>query len=290
MQPHQGRNPCIERNLMCNINPTDDLIDRSMKHHYNCSSETHNLVSSDYLNVMPRLVAPIPFVQNAVSDLHTFQTIPKQPNVPGNGSSGSHFAGILTRPLRTLLDVKKNRSEVKSNIQSNHLKETEVSVDELKAVTALLKKDKENKELKLDLQNDISGKISNRMKVFISPFEERSDGTLTRKTAERPSKLPLKSLKEPYVHKKVNVNDVFSNGGNEKLKDLTCRIKTPGDVPPSVRRNKGIFSQTRFSLYDDRMMDGIDLNKNENRINLSSKSFPVGIEQSGKQAKIDSNF
>uniref|UniRef100_A0A1B6E1Y6 receptor protein serine/threonine kinase n=1 Tax=Clastoptera arizonana TaxID=38151 RepID=A0A1B6E1Y6_9HEMI len=300
LQPHQGRNPCIERNLMSTTTATDEWIDRSMKHHYSNLSDTQILVTNDYLNVMPRLAAPIPFLQNAVSDSHTFQTIPKQPNIPGNGNS--NFAGILTRPLRTILDVKKNLSESKSNVQSKYVKDTEVSVDELKAVTALLKKDKENKELSLDLQNDLSnGKICNKMKVIISPFEERSDGTLARKAAERPSKLTLETSKEVYTPpknsnelyapKKANVNDIFLSEGKEKLKDLTCRIKTPGDVPPSVRRkSKGIYNQTRFSLYDDRMMEGIDLSKNQCSIDLSSQSFPTGIEQSGKNIKVDSSF
>lgn len=51
-------------------------------------------------------------------------------------------------------------------------------------------------------------------------------------------------------------NEVFSSTSDlSRLKDPNQRIKTPGDVPPSVRRTRGKASNvTRFSLYDDRMM------------------------------------
>lgn len=51
-------------------------------------------------------------------------------------------------------------------------------------------------------------------------------------------------------------NEVFSSTTDlSRLKDPNQRIKTPGDVPPSVRRTRGKTANvTRFSLYDDRMM------------------------------------
>lgn len=52
-------------------------------------------------------------------------------------------------------------------------------------------------------------------------------------------------------------SEVFSSTVDvSKLKDPTVRVKTPGDVPPSVRRTRGRAANesARFSLYDDRMM------------------------------------
>lgn len=51
-------------------------------------------------------------------------------------------------------------------------------------------------------------------------------------------------------------HEVFSSSSDlSRLKDPSQRIKTPGDVPPSVRRNRGKNANiARFSLYDDRMM------------------------------------
>ncbi|XP_030372022.1 bone morphogenetic protein receptor type-2 [Scaptodrosophila lebanonensis] len=52
--------------------------------------------------------------------------------------------------------------------------------------------------------------------------------------------------------------EVFSGrGSTERLRDPSQRVKTPGDVPPSVRKMRA--SKT-LSLYDDRMMDSSLLN------------------------------
>lgn len=52
-------------------------------------------------------------------------------------------------------------------------------------------------------------------------------------------------------------NEVFASASDlSRLKDPSQRVKTPGDVPPSVRRTRGKAAKesARFSLYDDRMM------------------------------------
>lgn len=297
LQPYQGRNPCFERNLMWDTNSQNDLVDRSMKHHSHSFSESHSLVNGDYLNLAPRINTPIPFVQNAVFDNQTVQTIPKQPNVPGNGTSNKHFGGILTKPLKKLLESKKNRADIpsKSNLRSQGLKETEVSIGDQRPITALLGNDKDNTGLMLDLKNDLKIKDKNNissMKMIISPFEESSDGSFDRKSAERPSSLPLENSNIRNVEKKSNLDDIFTDGKKGKLKDLACRIKTPGDVPPSVRRKRGksVLGETRFSLYDDRMMEGMNLNETEMEANVTTQSFPSGIELSGRQVKLDSSF
>jgi len=175
------------------------------------------------------------------------------------------------------------------------LKDTEVSLDDRRTVTAVLGS-KENASLVLDLNNDLKkdkNRVSNsNMKVIISPFEETSDGRLKRKSAERPSSLPLVNSKNNNLEKKTNLDDIFTDGNKGKLKDLAGRIKTPGDVPPSVRRKRGksVLGETRFSLYDDRMMEGIDLNETEMEANVTTHSFPSGIELSGRQVKLDSSF
>lgn len=54
-------------------------------------------------------------------------------------------------------------------------------------------------------------------------------------------------------------SEVFSSTSDlSRLKDPSQRIKTPGDVPPSVRRTRGkaAMDSARFSLYDDRIMGG----------------------------------
>lgn len=94
----------------------------------------------------------------------------------------------------------------------------------------------------------------------------------------RPSTLSLSLVKQNDVHKTnlagisqiakhkdsisrqrslEQFNEVFSSTSDlSRLKDPSQRVKTPGDVPPSVRRTRGKAAKesARFSLYDDRMM------------------------------------
>lgn len=52
--------------------------------------------------------------------------------------------------------------------------------------------------------------------------------------------------------------EVFgSKGSTERLRDPSQRVKTPGDVPPSVRK---VRASKTLSLYDDRMMDSSGIN------------------------------
>lgn len=73
----------------------------------------------------------------------------------------------------------------------------------------------------------------------------------------RPNTLPLSvttaASNKPVVNSTQGA-DLF--GSQPQLKDLTSRVKTPGDVPLAVRRMRGQKNLVRFSLYDDRMMSG----------------------------------
>lgn len=109
LQPYQGKNPIMERNLI--MEPVEDvtisgnsLVERGDKFstrnnsansfnldadlfntlQTNEASESNALVPNDVLSHSTRAVNPIPYLQNAV---HTVSMMPKQPNVPGNGHS-----------------------------------------------------------------------------------------------------------------------------------------------------------------------------------------------------------
>lgn len=109
LQPYQGKNPIMERNLI--MEPVEDvtvsgnsLVERGDKfstrnnsaNSFNLdadlfntlqtseASESNALVPNDILSHSTRAVNPIPYLQNAV---HAVSTMPKQPNVPGNGHS-----------------------------------------------------------------------------------------------------------------------------------------------------------------------------------------------------------
>uniref|UniRef100_A0A1I8NWV1 receptor protein serine/threonine kinase n=1 Tax=Stomoxys calcitrans TaxID=35570 RepID=A0A1I8NWV1_STOCA len=69
------------------------------------------------------------------------------------------------------------------------------------------------------------------------------------------------SASEPQFRRQRSLEvfrEVFNaRGSNERLRDPSQRVKTPGDVPPSVRK---IRASKTLSLYDDRMMDSSLLN------------------------------
>ncbi|XP_073840824.1 kinase protein wishful thinking [Musca autumnalis] len=69
------------------------------------------------------------------------------------------------------------------------------------------------------------------------------------------------SVSEPQFRRQRSLEvfrEVFNaRGSNERLRDPSQRVKTPGDVPPSVRK---IRASKTLSLYDDRMMDSSLLN------------------------------
>lgn len=223
LQPYQGRNPCLERNLLSGSSDSL-LIDKSSKH---CiSSESQNLISSDFLGYqINHRAMPIPYLQNAVhGDL-------KQCNTT---------LAVTQRSLRfKWCGLKKLLSHKNLNSStSSSCKETQVKLLPNKLVNNFG-------------QNGVATSLVNECATV------------------RPSTLPLKTLKSDNkknasgtVKQNNDValehfNKVFSSTSDlSRLKDLSQRVKTPGDVPPSVRRTRGKAAKesARFSLYDDRIM------------------------------------
>lgn len=106
LQPHQGRNPCLERNLM--MEPAEEVaisgntlleqdtagrskglppytrLNEMSTTPITATAEDNSvaLALGDLLGGSTRTCHPIPYVQNAV---HVSTVIPKQPNLPGNG-------------------------------------------------------------------------------------------------------------------------------------------------------------------------------------------------------------
>lgn len=227
LQPYQGRNPCLERNLLSGSSDSL-LIDKSSKH---CSgSESQNLIPNDFLNFqINHRATPIPYLQNAVYGM------PKQQNDSYKTPSKSRFKW---NGFKNFLNIKMNSGN------NGACKETQVKLNS-KVVNGFG-------------QNGVTTSL-------LRPESE----------TVRPLTLPLKSADNlntncgvSQILKRENnltrqrsldhFNEVFSSTGDlSRLKDPSQRVKTPGDVPPSVRRTRGkaaTESSARFSLYDDRMM------------------------------------
>lgn len=205
LQPYQGRNPCLERNLMLPTDSTDNLqygsnlIDKSFKHstHYHSTSnttESQGLITHDYLGqngftavIGNRPVTPIPYVQNAVYDIHCNGNLPKQHNTStANEPVKSKFRWnglrkLIDRKLfgRERLEQIPNEEEPKSNLISENV---------------LIKKPTEH--VIMDTQvNLVPGKIVNGFgnhNVVTSVLHDENNGI---NGIKRPSTLPLPSVK-----------------------------------------------------------------------------------------------
>ncbi|XP_043587446.1 bone morphogenetic protein receptor type-2 isoform X2 [Bombus pyrosoma] len=306
LQPYQGRNPCMERNLMLQSDSLEDLgcngnvlVDKSMKHacndQYRIVSEAQGLVSHDYLSqhttqlTQLRPATPIPYVQNVISDDGASSYGKrKQTNVhevcpqdsPRKKLFGwSNFKKLLVnKKMYPYNKYQIDREDSKSNLlskQNVQIKtvETNVTISPAgKYVNGIITKTPTFSPT-LD-KND-----KNAIQIGKQKFD--NDNTNT-----RPSTLPLVNLrnkKSENISRQESIdkfNEVFNVGSNVNvLKDPHMRIKTPGDLPPSVRKIRGRGqSSARFSLYDDRMMCNILSEEDDRSDKAIWNSVPFGMD------------
>ncbi|CAG9821661.1 unnamed protein product [Phaedon cochleariae] len=226
LQPHQGRNPCMERNLLSGSSDSL-LIDKSSKH---CGgSESQNLIPNDFLNFqVNHRATPIPYLQNAVHG------IPKQQNTKAVTPSKSKFRWS---GLKNFLNSKRHSGD-----SSN--KNTRVKLD-TKVVNG----------------SGQTGVTTSLLRRDAAPVEPARPSTLPLETTHASGVAQIARKQNSLSRQKSleQFNEVFSSTGDlSRLKPPAHRVKTPGDVPASVRRTRGkaAADSARFSLYDDRMMGG----------------------------------
>ncbi|KAJ8924460.1 hypothetical protein NQ315_007257 [Exocentrus adspersus] len=225
LQPYQGRNPCLERNLLSGSSDSL-LIDKSSKH---CtSSESQNLITNDFLNFqINHRATPIPYLQNAV---HGF---PKQQNtnieVQAQNKSKFKWNGF-----KKLFNSKRHDSS------NSVCKETEVKLNSklVNGVTTSLLADSEaQRPSTLPLQ-------------VVKP-QDASNSCGVSQIIRRKNSLSRQRSLEQFT-------EVFSSTSDLcRLKNPSLRIKTPGDVPPSVRRTRGEGSHGFRSVLPVRRQDDV---------------------------------
>ncbi|XP_059470516.1 bone morphogenetic protein receptor type-2 isoform X2 [Neocloeon triangulifer] len=130
LQPYQGRNPCLERNLMV-MEPAPQLLQNGIKvmdldsaTTDDSANESHALLSHDSLQHTPntaiRPATPIPYLQNAVSDSGGERGCPKQSNVPISGRGlASHSSSRWSRLFGGGLRVKLFSSDTNRKQQNS---------------------------------------------------------------------------------------------------------------------------------------------------------------------------
>ncbi|KAJ3637925.1 hypothetical protein MTP99_001344 [Tenebrio molitor] len=226
LQPYQGRNPCLERNLLSGSSDSL-LIDKSSKH---CtSSEFQNLITNDFLNYQINYRAmPIPYLQNAVHGS------PKQSNT----SSETSKSKFKWNSFMKLFPNKKFNSD------DNSSKATQVKLN------AKLVNGFGQNGVTTSLLAESETKRPSTLPLTLKSQENALNSCGVTQILKRKNSLSRQRSLEQF-------NEVFSSISDlSRLKDPSQRIKTPGDVPPSVRRTRGKAAKesARFSLYDDRMM------------------------------------
>lgn len=319
LQPYQGRNPCMERNLMVQSNSMEQLacngnilIDKSSKHSSSSDQstrlivETQVLIPQDYLAqntsqiIQMRPATPIPYVQNVISEnVGPSYNKLKQTNVYESSTQESprkkSFGGWST--FKKLLSNRKllyshskcqiDREDSKSNLL---MKQKKVQANKVETNVTLSSRGKYVNEISSSSASFIEKNDKNTSSQISNRNCDNDDNHLVGKPCTtRPSTLPLLPLRskksENNLSKQTSINkfnEVFNVGSSvNSLKDPNMRIKTPGDLPPSVRKVRGRSSQStaRFSLYDDRIMCNI-LNEDDNQSDktIMSNSVPFGMD------------
>ncbi|EGI69732.1 Bone morphogenetic protein receptor type-2 [Acromyrmex echinatior] len=318
LQPYQGRNPCMERNLMLQSDSLEDLscngnvlVDKSLKHacndQYKTGTEAQGLVSHDYLSqhttqlTQLRPATPIPYVQNVISDEGSSSYGKrKQTNVQDTSLQESPRKKLFAWPnLKKLLINKKmypySRYQIdREDSKSNLLSKQNVQIKTVETNVTISPGGK--------YVNGIIGKTStsampvekNDKNIAQTGKQKQYENDNAMSNA-RPSTLPLVNLRnkkrENNLSRQESIdkfNEVFNVGSNvnNALKDPHMRIKTPGDLPPSVRKVRGRAQSTaRFSLYDDRMMCNI-LNEEDDQSDKAIwNSVPFGMDLGDNDGK-----
>ncbi|KAB0803279.1 hypothetical protein PPYR_00249 [Photinus pyralis] len=235
LQPYQGRNPCLERNLLSGSSDCL-LIDKSSKH---CtSSDSQNLITNDFLNFqLNHRAVPIPYVQNAV-----------------HGSPKRYNGNVIVPPKTKFkwLDFKKLFHSKKDQANSADLasrKETKVQIIPGKLVNSF-----GQNGVTTTLINENETKRPSTLPLSVVQVDQHENGVCNTSGVTHLLKCKDSLSRQRSLEQ---FNEVFSSVTDlTKLKDPSVRVKTPGDVPPSVRRTRGkaANNSARFSLYDDRIM------------------------------------
>ncbi|KAH8259528.1 hypothetical protein KR026_005955 [Drosophila bipectinata] len=293
LQPYQGRNPCQERNLApMTMRTPPVLVERSKKHSFQTQPQENSLSCLEHDVSVEELIASHHQQQQKNSIIggvgnpnpNLGQGFPKQQNTD-HKLRGWHG-------VRALIHKKLFRKEHAEEL----CRQLQMGEEKSNLVTALRRPNNLDLSPRLDkptplqlrsaeqrsgtpahiVPRSLSSSLIKHINGSTNNNSIQSHGselqTLSRPGPKRrPGHLRTNSLMATTVHQGPPTEqqmrrqhslevfrEVFSGrGSSERLRDPSERVKTPGDVPPSVRKARA--SKT-LSLYDDRMMDSSLLN------------------------------
>lgn len=281
IQPFQGRNPCMERNLAPTSPRSHILIEKSRKH----SFVPHN--ADLHLSQLEDDVSVEDLISNTIRDRQSVQNIlgegiPKQNNTDRKLTGWYGVRALIQRKMfkRHPYSLHDDSDEKLSNLTKDNRLTAHVNIEPSSPSTGSSWSSRKPEpairpnNLDIILKNGIDRPHENRkstgstehMKFKTPPgsIDEQfaivmNEGShiVTSKSASAVRSLNNFEMFDEHSLKRQRSLEVFrdvfgAKGSIERLRDPSQRVKTPGDVPPSVRR---VRASKTLSLYDDRMMD-----------------------------------
>lgn len=270
IQPFQGRNLCLERNLVqvhqsdqsndekpirkCPLANGNQLITASSNRDRFSEKEYEVLVEELLNKNMPSsCVSSSAFIAN--SQNLRGEILPKRHNYD---EKATRWASVRDKIHKKF--VRKNQRSLMSptnkNIHLNMMESNEIT-------TAVeIKPNNIQRPRNLDISPIV---VSRTNKAFKTPPHDQTNESFAivrepSKIVSSKSAIQISSSDESSEGKQLRrqhslevFKDAFAptKGSVARLRDVSQRIKTPGDVPASVRK---IRASKTLSLYDDRMM------------------------------------
>ncbi|ALC43028.1 wit [Drosophila busckii] len=294
LQPHlQGRNPCQERNLAPQpLRTPPVLVERSKKHSFQLPQE-QSLSCLEHDVSVEELIATRQNQQQQHQQQHKHnsslgQGFPKQQNTDHklrgwHGVRALIHKKLFRKELADQLCRQLQLGEEKSNLvaalkssdratrRPNNLDLNLDTVQPPQLRSAEQRMGTPAHVVPRSLSSSLIKHINNNNCLLGNENELHTLSGMRAAAKRRPGHLRTNSLlvtsgtaagiTEQQMRRQHSLEvfrEVFSGrGSSERLRDPSERVKTPGDVPRSVRKARA--SKT-LSLYDDRMMDSSLLN------------------------------
>lgn len=269
IQPFQGRNLCLERNLV-QIHQADQSNDE--KPIKKCPLANGNqLITGDnnndnFYDMEYEVLVEELLTKNMTTTCTSnySEILPKRNNAD---SKSTRWTGVRDMIQRKFLKKSQPGGNVHHTLTSPTNKNIHLNMIESHGVTTHEPKPNNiQRPRHLDIKSPIV--VNRDTQAFKTPPYDPSNETFT--VIREPSKIVTSKSatlnnssdesSESTILKRQRSLEVFRDVfgppkdsiSQERLRDVNQRIKTPGDVPASVRK---IRASKTLSLYDDRMMD-----------------------------------
>lgn len=286
IQPFQARNPCMERNLAPPNTHSQILIEKSQKHSFIPHNKDHDLSRIEDDVSVEDLISNT--IQNKGNVQHILgEGFPKQNNTDRKLNGWYGVRALIQKKLfkRHPYALQDEIEEKTSNLDNENRLTVRIDLEPGSSFAAAHSNSRNlehaTRPSNLDLVPKINIDQSYDQNASQRSVNSGENGKSLYKTppgssdeqfaivmndcariVTSKSASAVKSLNNFEMFDERNLKrqrslevfrDVFgAKGSIERLRDPSQRVKTPGDVPPSVRK---VRASKTLSLYDDRMMD-----------------------------------